>query len=60
MLTLRRRLLLLLRLARIALAASEFGARVLKPYLQHAFAQARLLRELFEIFGVRVVIELKV
>ena len=44
----------------IGLTASVFGARVLEPHLEDAFGEARLLRQLFEVLGVRVVVELEV
>ena len=45
---------------RVALTASVFGTRILKPDLEHALGQACLLRELLEVLGVRVVVELEV
>ena len=52
--------LLVLRVVGICLAAAVLGARILEPDLEHPLGQARLLGQLLEIFGVRIVVQLEV
>ena len=49
-----------MRIVWIGLTASEFCTRILEPDLENTFGEASLLRELFEIFGIRIVVQLKI